>query len=177
LKKWCKKPGSCGGSWGFVTCIYFGHTRNSSYASPLGTERGWPRRRSGEWVGGRGGAGSVCEHIPVAMPEIFYSLLLTKFRPLPLVRLRFICHRQRATALPHRATLVELITQRTAAEVARFKSHPRALRAKRKKHPLWVLFRFGACDRFRCKAEMRESPVFSRVSAHFLQNCDLLFVS
>lgn len=36
---------------------------------------------------------------------------------------------------------------------------------------------YGLCDRFRCKAKMRENPVFSRVSTHFLQNLDLLFAS
>ena len=35
---------------------------------------------------------------PVAVPEIFSSLLLAKFRPLPLRFARFLCHRQRSQA-------------------------------------------------------------------------------
>ena len=39
---------------------------------------------------------------PVAVPEIFCSLTLTRFRPLPLLIVRFICHRQRSQTSPLR---------------------------------------------------------------------------
>jgi len=45
------------------------------------------------------GSASLC---PVAVPEIFCSLSLTKFRPLPLRSLRFFCHWQRSATSPLR---------------------------------------------------------------------------
>ena len=45
------------------------------------------------------GSAPLC---PVAVPEIFCSLSLTKFRPLPLLMPRLICHRQRSATSPLR---------------------------------------------------------------------------
>ena len=45
------------------------------------------------------GSATLC---PVAVPEIFCSLSLTKFRPLPLLMPRFFCHWQRSATSPLR---------------------------------------------------------------------------
>lgn len=57
-----------------------------------------PRAKNG--FGGVIGTRSMCERIPVAVPEIFCSLLLTKFRPLPLLFAPFLRHRRRSQTSP-----------------------------------------------------------------------------
>ena len=96
----CRKPLIWQGFWG---------NKRNSYARVFKTASLWPLRylsvymfklkKAQHSILNFLGSASLC---PVAVPEILCSHLLTKFRPLPLLITRYICHGQHSWTSPLR---------------------------------------------------------------------------